>query len=165
MTNATLLLMYFWSIPHLMNLTNGLPIFDIRPTRYNFEETLTIIYTLGSVGREFYLNTQQRIDTIYPGLFIITYSISGFILLPKSTKDKIISYILMVSSFMGGGFDYLENYRVRGLLLRFPAINREMVEKANFATVSKTVFSTLALCLFFYCLGQFLYITFKKKRP
>ena len=74
LTNAVYFAMLTYSIPELMSVSDGLPIFDMSPYGYSYQQALAILSCLGEEGRSFYLSTQLVLDLFYPLLFGLCYS-------------------------------------------------------------------------------------------
>lgn len=72
LTNLIYALMLGYTIPTLMEYSSGLPIFDISPMGYSYDQAMTLLISLGGEGRAFYL-TQLALDMIYPAMFAVTY--------------------------------------------------------------------------------------------
>jgi len=67
--------MLLFSIPKVMQYSNGMKILDMLPTGYSAEYVQTLFQTLGEIGQNVYLFQQIPLDMFYPGLFAISFSL------------------------------------------------------------------------------------------
>lgn len=152
-----------WSLPHLASFANGLMMFDTRPTGYNLQQAKNIIAALGQDGQYFYLNTQLWLDAIYPASFAIAFGL----LIAKFSQilhyqTRLIT-VLLVAPLLTVIFDYTENYYIADMLQNPNHITAKMVEAANFATISKSVASSITQIIAFILLLTTLFKKFRKK--
>lgn len=150
---ATLLVygaIVLWSLPQISSAAGGLTPFGLRPAGYNLVEAKAFLTALGTEGRAFYLGPQHGLDTAYPALLAATLiwaTLWGFGDLPGAAR-----VLLVLPALAGTGFDYHENVRVAGLL-REEAPTAAMVGAASFATVAKSVATTVAMIIVLVGLG------------
>lgn len=132
--------MMFWSLPHLSQLAGGEPMFDLRPSGYDFETAIQIVTALGEEGREFYLRTQQRLDMLFPILEFVVLLLSYLWLFPRGWAAG-----FSLLALAGTSFDHLENAAVAVMLKAGEALTPAMVEIASRWSILKTGFVTLSL--------------------
>ncbi|MCJ8323759.1 MAG: hypothetical protein HRU29_07370 [Rhizobiales bacterium] len=152
-----------WSLPHLASLANGLVMFDTRPTGYNLQQAKNIIAALGQDGQYFYLHTQLWLDAIYPASFAIAFGllIAKFSQILHYRTGLIIT--LLLAPLLTAIFDYTENYYIADMLQNAEYITAKMVEAANFATISKSVVSSITQLTAFILLVTTLFKRFRKQ--
>lgn len=152
-----------WSLPHLASLANGMPMFDTRPTGYNLAEANNIIDALGKDGQHFYLNKQLWLDTVYPASFALSFGM----LITKFSQNLDYQFslviILLLAPLLTAIFDYAENYYISDMLHNPNHITAEMVEAANFATISKSVASSITQITAFILLVITLFNRLRKR--
>ncbi|MGB5067222.1 MAG: hypothetical protein WBO29_07580, partial [Albidovulum sp.] len=124
---AVYLVMVVWALPKIKTLAGGLDPFDMRPLGYSGDEARAFLSGLEAAGYDFYLNVQQELDTIFPGLLAIVLVWSFGHLATGAAR-----WLLMLVSVLAAGFDYLENVAVRAMLLAGPAsVTDSMVASAS----------------------------------
>lgn len=139
-TVTNYLTMVLWSLPHVSELADGSMPFDMRPFGYSFDDALVFLSAIDDQGRDFYLDTQQLLDSMYPALFAITVAIPLVRLVPRYW-----GWMLAVVAIAAGIFDYLENRAVAVLLTTEPDLVTEtMVYTANNWTLAKSISTTIA---------------------
>ncbi len=135
------LVMILWSLPKISAIAGGLAPFDMRPSGYSFEDARAIFSAISAEGREFYLNIQQSLDTIYPALVGIVL-VGGLIGLDRGGWGWVLSLFAIAGSL----FDYIENASVRLMLLTdLESITEEMVADASSWTILKSLCHTIAM--------------------
>jgi hypothetical protein len=149
LTMAAFLTMLFYSIPAVEHFAPGKKLFDLLPSGYSYEYAMSLLTTLGSEGRDVYLNLQLPLDFIYPGLFAVSYSLLLVWVFKKgfSVESKIFYFSLI--PFLGGIFDYLENICIVNMLKIYPDIPPSLVSLSSIFTILKSGFSTAFFILFF----------------
>ncbi|MCB9994336.1 MAG: hypothetical protein H6873_11850 [Hyphomicrobiaceae bacterium] len=146
LTLALYLVMVLWSLPHLQALAGGQVVFDLRPAGYTYEQSVAIVTALGRDGADFYLGTQQFLDTIYPALMSLTLFVAIALLLPESIN--IGRLIVPWIAFAGAAFDYSENAAVREMLITGPqAIDPAIAAFASQSSILKATFTAIAMLL------------------
>lgn len=130
--------MAFWSVPILTAEADGLMMLDMRPLGYSPEEARAFLAALSDEGRVFYLTVQQRLDLVYPAVLAMSFVSAFFWALSGQMR-----WGLSAVAVLGALADYLENFRVAGLL-RADAVSDQMVEAASLATVLKS--GAVSLC-------------------
>ena len=135
--------MILYTIPQLMNYADGMNTLDMLPTGYSPEYVKTLLDTLGTVGRDYYLFTQIPIDMIYPFLFAISYSILLTYLFRKSFNHNSKLQYLCLIPLLGGLFDYLENIGIILMISYYPKFSNLLAEVTNVFSILKSVSTTL----------------------
>ena len=139
-TVANYLIMILWSLPQVSEMAGGGVPFDMRPGGYSLDDALEFLIAITDTGRDFYLNTQQLLDSFYPTLFAATVAIALTHLLPRYW-----GWALATIAILAGGFDYLENSAVAAMLRVEPdALTQAMVSTASNWTLAKSVSTTIA---------------------
>ncbi|WP_168733214.1 hypothetical protein [Thalassobius vesicularis] len=129
--------MGLWSSPYLLEEADGLPMFDLRPLGYTYDEARAYLDALSDEGRVFYLTVQQRLDMAFPGLLALSF-VAAFQWLLRGSMRWGLSAVAVLSA----GADYLENMRVHGLLIA-DTVTEQMVADASLATLIKSVSVTV----------------------
>jgi hypothetical protein len=139
-TITNYLIMILWSLPKVSELAGGGAPFDMRLGGYSYDDALVFVTAITDTGRDFYLNTQQRLDLFYPALFAATVAIALVHLLPRYW-----GWASAAIAIAAGGFDYLENSAVAAMLSVEPdALTQAMVSTANNWTLAKSTSVTIA---------------------
>ncbi len=136
-------LMLLFSIPEVLEYSNGLKILDLMPTGYSSEYAQKLFKTLGKTGREIYLFRQIPLDMIYPALFAKSFSLLLAFIFKKafSAKNKIQKlYVLPV---FAGLFDYLENIGIIVMLSIYPDFQPWIANTTNVFSVLKSLSTTI----------------------
>lgn len=142
-TNLVYLTMILYSIPRLMQFSNGTKILDMLPFGYTYVYVNELFSALGSQGRSFYLYYQIPIDMVYPFLFGITYCLILVYFLKKINKfDSPLIYLCLLP-LIAAFFDYLENLGTINLLINYPNISETEVKINSFFTLIKSMVTTL----------------------
>lgn len=140
------LVMLFWSIPKISATAGGLPVFDMRPGGYNYDEARAFLAALSAEGAWFYENVQHRLDAAYPALLAITLAWSILRLAPA--RWGVWRHLLAATAIPGMIFDYLENRDVSRMLVLGPdGITPEFVSAASFHSQAKAATSTVAMTI------------------
>jgi len=148
-TLAVYTLMLVWSIPTLVNFSGGLKTFDILPLGYSSEYARTLLDALGGEGRSFYLTRQIPLDTIYPGLFAVTYSLLLAWLFKWGFGPNLRWRWFVLIPVLAGLFDYLENAGIVLMLSIYPRFSTAAAGITDAFSLLKSLFTTL----FFLSLG------------
>lgn len=136
--------MLLWTLPAIREAAGGLMPFDLRPFGYTHTEALDFLGALNAEGLALYLGPQAWLDTAYPALLGLFMAWS-FIRLGPGTLPRVL---LVVAAVTETGFDYLENTRVRAMLLAGPEGTTEaMAQAASLATVLKSGLVTVCLAV------------------
>lgn len=135
-TLALWLAMSLWSMPRLATLGGG-PIFDLRFRGYTAADAQELLTLLGSEGRAFYLDVQQRLDLVFPALLAVTL-ILWFRRMAPPRWALALSALALAATVL----DYAENAAVRHMLV---TATTEGVETASLRTQLKSVVGAIAL--------------------
>ena len=139
-TITNYLLMILWSLPKISQMAGGRVPFDMRPGGYSFEEAMAFVTAIDASGREFYLNTQHVLDSIYPALLSVTLAVGMVNLLPRCW-----GWVMAALSVAAGVFDLFENAIVARILNLTPEyITPELISTASSWTLAKSVSTTIA---------------------
>lgn len=141
-TMVVYLTMLLWSLPTISSQANGLVPFDMRPGGYTFAEAQAFLSALSPVGKSFYLSTQLRLDTVYPGLLALVLAFAGMSLTPA--RFRFIGSIVILAAIIGAGADYLENAAIRDML-SVEVLDPAQVTKAARFTIVKSGATSVAM--------------------
>jgi hypothetical protein len=123
-TLAVYAAMVLWSIPRIEAAAGGLPVFDLRPGGYGFDEARAFLTALSAEGRDFYLRVQHRLDLIYPPLMALATGWALLLLAPGGGAWRLVALVPLP----GMVFDWLENAAVARMLTAGPeALTEAMV--------------------------------------
>ena len=137
--------MLLFSIPKVMQYSNGMKILDMLPTGYSAEYVQTLFQTLGEIGQNVYLFQQIPLDMFYPGLFAISYSLLlAFIFKKVFSKESKLQLLSIVPIF-GGLSDYFENIGIIAMLNIYPNFIPKL---ANITAVFSVLKSTFTIIMF-----------------
>lgn len=157
-SNGVFAVIMIWSLPHLSALADGQAMFDARPMGYDFGQAKSIINSLGANGRQFYLNTQLKLDLFYPALFAISFSLLIFKFSQMLSQSAKWALVLSIAPMLTGVFDYVENHFIGQMLDQAENLTEITVQYANWFTVAKAILSTItqtsALILFIFVIIQ-----------
>ncbi len=136
-------LMLSYTIPGVEKYTHGMKLFDLSPSGYSYEYAKDLLVNLGDSGRELYLYNQLPLDFLYPALFAISCSLllSWLFLKTKNSSSRL--FYLCLVPLAAGVFDYIENIMIISLITGYPDISPAQVGVASFATITKSVLTTL----------------------
>lgn len=134
--------MLLWTLPEIQGAAGGLVPFDMRPLGYSHAEAVEFLAALDARGLALYLGPQKWLDLAFPALLGLFLAWS-FVRLGPGVFPRAI---LVVAAIAAAGFDYLENIRVRAMLLAGPeATSEAMAWAASVATLVKS--GLVAFCL------------------
>ncbi|MGB7336213.1 MAG: hypothetical protein WBD01_10535 [Salaquimonas sp.] len=156
------LAMILWSLPKISEMAGGALAFDLRPAGYSFDEARSFLTSLGPEGADFYLHTQQLLDTAYPGMLGVTL-VGALIGLDRGGWG----WVLSVFAISGSIFDYFENIAVRSMLITGSGnVTNKMVEEASSWTFLKSVCDSIAMIglLFLVLIALYRYFSSNKAR-
>jgi hypothetical protein len=138
--------MALYTFPTISAAAGGLTPFDLRPFGYSLEETKVFLTALTPEGRDFYLNTQHRLDTPYPILIAVSLALGGFLIAPSS--PAVMRWLTTSVALPGAVFDYRENFLVTRLLKsNLESLDPDLAAAASFATLVKSLCNALAITL------------------
>ena len=136
-----------WSLPIVAADAGGKTPFDLRPAGYSFDEAKGFLTALSAEGKAFYLNVQQKLDTLYPALLSATLFFAIYLLAPA--RWGFWRWVLAAVAIPSAVFDYLENAAVAHMLgLGADQLTPDIVAVASHWTVSKSSASTVAMLVF-----------------
>ena len=147
LTNSVYLFMIGYSIPTTSAFASGLPILDMKPFGYNFNDVMHLFNTLGEDGRMYYHNVQLAVDLVYPFLFIICYTALGVYILEKLKSSINLFKLLYWLPLVAGVSDYIENFFIYTLLDAYPKIDHLTVNLSATFSVIKSLSTTLYFLL------------------
>lgn len=137
----------FYSIPMVGRAAPDMKLFDVSPSGYSQEYAISLLNAIGPEGRNLYLSLQLPLDFVYPGLFIVSYPLLFAWLLKENYDLRSNVYYTLYLPIVAGLFDYLENIFVILMLKAYPGIDSSLVAAASFATVAKSVLSSIFFTL------------------
>lgn len=138
--------MLAWSIPTISTAAGGLPIFDMRPTGYDFAAATTFLKALSAEGRRFYLQVQHRLDLVYPPLLALATAWATLWLAPTGWRRA--WPLLVAPAVFGAIFDLLENSAVTALLTApLDQITPAAVARASHFSQLKAAFNIVSMLL------------------
>jgi hypothetical protein len=147
-------LVYLWiiliSIPAVIAEAPGTKLFDMSPSGYSHEDAQHILESIGESGRNTYLFHQLPVDTVYPGLFAVTYALMLFWVFGKFAPKGSVWFRLSYLPIAAGIFDYCENAGIFTMLISYPDVFPGVVLVASICTMLKsllTVFCYLTLLM------------------
>ncbi|MBI2330749.1 MAG: hypothetical protein HYU84_00965 [Chloroflexi bacterium] len=137
----------FYSIPMVLQSAPDMKLFDVSPSGYTREYAISLLNAIGPEGRNLYLSLQLPLDFVYPGLFIISYPLLLAWLLKKNHDLQSKVYYALYLPILAGLFDYVENVLVILMLKTYPDLDLNLVATASFATITKSVLSSVFFTL------------------
>ena len=72
-------MMTFYSMPLLFGAAEGLWPFDLRIMGYSAQDAVAYGAAITDEGRQFYVTTQQRLDTFFPALLALTFMLTSLL--------------------------------------------------------------------------------------
>lgn len=147
MNMAFYLAILFYSIPLVIKSSPDMKLFDVSPAGYTTEYAISLLNAIGPEGRDLYLSLQLPLDFIYPGLFIVSYPLLFAWLLKKNHDLHSKVYYALYLPILAGMFDYAENIFIILMLKTYPDLNSSLVAAASFATVTKSILSSIFFTL------------------
>jgi len=148
------ILMVFGSLADIERIA-GVRAFDMRPTGYSFADALALNSALGEEGRRVYLTVQIPLDTVYPALLAIS-SASSLCWLSQSFCSTARWYRAVAAvAYFAAIADYAENGLIVWMLKAGLGVPQALVSAASFATVSKSILSTVVFTTLLIALAEF----------
>jgi len=155
-TLGVYLTMVFWSIPFVSREAGELPVFDLRPGGYTFEEAKAFLAALSPEGTRFYADVQHRLDTAYPVLLAVTLAWAILRLAPASWGAW--CWALAATAVPGMVFDYWENAGVAFMLEMGPdGITPAVVAAVSFHSRAKAALTTVSMSILLILLLRWVY--------
>jgi len=143
---AVYLIMVTVTLAHIQAVSGHLP-FDMRPVGYSPQDATAIVGGLGAEGRQYYLQRQIPLDTLYPALLALTLIFAMRWFGSRIANDRLVrvGIILAVGAAL---CDYAENLGIVAMIWSWPNLSDALVHASSAASMSKSVLTTLAfLCL------------------
>ncbi len=141
----------FYSIPKVVAAAPEMKLFDVSPSGYTTEYAISLLNAIGPEGRDLYMSLQLPLDFVYPGLFIISYSLLFAWLLKKNYDLESMVYYALYIPIFAGLFDYTENVFIIMMLKNYPNLASSLVTIASLATIAKSVLSSIFFTLLILC--------------
>lgn len=138
------------TLPHLMALAGGAPIFDMG-LGYDLETATAILTSVGDEGRAYYSRVQHLFDSFYPPLFGLALAYWFWRAAPRWRNaglplPRLVLGALIGIAFLAAAFDLTENALVERMLIVGPdGLTAQLVGTASAFTVAKSVAVSIAL--------------------
>lgn len=129
------------TIPSVETYTNGMKLFDMKPTGYSYSYAETLTRTLREDGRTAYLTRQLPLDFLYPGLMGLTGALWISLLMRK--KGTPASSVLICLPLIAAAMDYMENVMIVAMLSASPDLPQWTAATASVFTVLKSILSSV----------------------
>jgi hypothetical protein len=141
--NAVYITMLAYSIPKLMQYSNNLPLFDMSPLGYSYQEAEALLSALGEEGRSVYVSLQLMLDLFYPILFALCYvSLFQWLINVGKLTGRFWLYLPIVPVCVCL-FDYAENIGIWFMLTDYPFLSESLVTTSSSLTVIKSVLTMI----------------------
>ena len=163
-TMVVYLTILFYSIPKVVTSAPEMKLFDVSPSGYTAEYAISLLNAIGPEGRDLYLSLQLPLDFIYPGLFIVSYSLLFAWLLKKNYGLESKAYYALYLPILAGLFDYTENVLIIIMLKAYPNLDSGLVAAASLATIIKSVLSSIFMTLLILSIIQVIWKSIFKKQ-
>ena len=127
----------FVALTHMASFGGG-QVFDARFFGYGHAEALRFLEAIGPVGRKEYLEVWQRLDTVFPILYFLSFSWVAAAIYGAAGAPVLSARLAAVATVAPATiFDFAENAAVAAMLRLTPAeVTPEMVAAASrFTTV------------------------------
>ena len=152
--NGVYLAMLGYSIPQVMAHSDGLPLFDMSPMGYSYEDALALLNQLGEEGRNAYLSLQLVLDLFYPALFGLCYFCLAQWLFKLGRLNNRLWLVISLLPILVCVSDYAENVSIWLMLTKYPSVSELLVAVSSFFTLLKSISTmvyfaglTILLCL------------------
>ena len=163
-TMVVYLTILFYSMPKVVMSAPKMKLFDVSPSGYTAEHAISLLNAIGPEGRDLYLSLQLPLDFIYPGLFILSYSLLFAWLLKKNYSLESKAYYALYLPILAGLFDYTENVLIIIMLKAYPDLSSGLVTAASLATIIKSVLSSIFFILLILSIIQVVWKSIFKKQ-
>lgn len=163
-TMIVYLAILFYSIPKVVASAPEMKLFDVSPSGYTTDYAISLLNAIGPEGRDLYLSLQLPLDFIYPGLFIISWSLVFAWLLKKNYALESKVYYTLYLPILAGLFDYIENVLIIMMLKAYPDLGSGLVTAASFATIIKSILSSIFMTLLILSIIQVIWKSIFKKQ-
>ncbi|MCF2904199.1 hypothetical protein L0666_04300 [Octadecabacter sp. CECT 8868] len=141
------MLMMTVTLAHIQAVSGQVP-FDMRPTGYGPTEATALLEALGAEGREYYLNRQITLDTLYPGMLALTLS-ATILWFGRRLPNRRLIHIGVALSIGSALLDYTENLGIAAMIWSWPEVSVLLVFAVSTFTILKSVATTLTVALVF----------------
>ncbi|WP_050909388.1 hypothetical protein [Vibrio campbellii] len=141
--NAVYMAMLIYSIPKLMQYTDGLPLFDMSPLGYSYQEALALLSALGEEERSVYVSLQLTLDLFYPFLFALCYSALLQWLIGVGKLSSRVWLCMAVVPVFVCLFDYAENIGIWFMLTEYPVVSKSLVMTSSVFTLAKSLLTMI----------------------
>ena len=137
------LVMITVTLAHIEAISGHVP-FDMRPLGYGPADATALLDALGTDGRNYYLNRQIPLDTLYPATLALTLVATIFWFGQRVSNRKLIRIGIALS--LGSAlFDYVENIGIAIMLWVGTDVSAPLVYATGAATIAKSTLTTLAV--------------------
>jgi hypothetical protein len=143
---AIYLIMITVTLAHIEALSGHRP-FDMRPVGYSPQDAAALLEGLGVEGRQFYLQRQIPLDTLYPAVLALTLIFAMRWFGTRMANEQLLRVGIILS--VGAALcDYAENLGVVAMIRSWSHLPDALVYASSAASISKSVLTTLAfMCL------------------
>jgi hypothetical protein len=118
--------------------------FDMRPVGYSPQDATALLEGLGVEGRQYYLQRQIPLDTLYPALLALTLIFAMRWFGERIANEQLVSVGIILS--VGAALcDYAENLGIAAMIWSWPKLPDALVYASSAATISKSVLTTIAV--------------------
>ncbi len=149
-TQVVYFFMLLVTIPHLTEIAAGLKIPDMMPSGFDLNYIMELFTALGQDGRDYYQFVQLPIDFVYPGLFMVSYSLLLTLLFKHALYPNNLINKLNILPIFAGLFDYFENISFTIMLNQYPGISQSVVSAGEIFALLKSAFTTIFFVLLIY---------------
>jgi hypothetical protein len=156
LANLLYLLMLFLTIPQVMVYARGMKLFDMMPTGYDPGYATAFLDTLGPAGRSVYLTHQLPVDLLYPLFSALAYCLLMAWLFKKLNLFEKPVFYLCLLPLVAGLFDYLENFGIITMILKYPEVSPVLVSTVSGFTLIKSMLSALFFIILILAFAIFL---------
>ena len=141
-------LMITVTLAHIETVSGHVP-FDMRPAGYSPQDAAALLKGLGVEGRQYYLQRQIPLDTLYPALLAATLVFAMRWFGNRIAHERLVRVGIILS--VGAALcDYAENLGIAAMIWGWQNLPDALVYASGAATISKSVLTTLAvMCLMF----------------
>lgn len=133
------------TLAHLEAVSGHVPL-DMRPLGYGPAEAAMLLEALGAEGRAYYLSHQIALDTLYPAMLALTL-IATICWFGQRKANRTLVRFGIAFSVGCALFDYVENLGIAAMIWGWPEISVPLIYATSFATILKSVLTTLAVLL------------------
>jgi hypothetical protein len=161
-TQLVYALILWFTIPSVMEHSQGMKLLDMMPLGYPLEYPKQLLDALGEEGRKEYLTLQLPADAAYPLLFALSFSFLAVFLLKRGYGQKMLGVVWVP---IGAGlFDYAENLCILIMLMNYPSTSPLLAMIASLCTVCKSIFTTITFLIVFWLTGVGIVRMYQRKK-